>query len=46
VAQKHLARDLRVTRFIGANEGKMTEAVKIEGNDGEQKENRASLGKG
>jgi hypothetical protein len=46
VAQKHLARDLRITRFIRANEGEMTKSIKIEDNDGEKKENSATLGKG
>jgi arginine repressor len=45
VTQKHLARDLSVTRLIRANEGKMTKAVKIKDKDGEKKEDSATLGK-
>ena len=46
MAQKHFARDLRITRLIRANQGKMAKSIKIKDNDGEKKENIATLGKG
>src|SRR5687768_15255569 len=35
-AQKHFARDLGVARFVGSDEGHVTETVKVEGDDGKK----------